>query len=83
MNMYACKSHMYTCKSHGNVYMQISWKCIHSNLIEMDNTCKSHANRHMEISWKGKHGNLMKIYTCECHEYVLWKSHGNGYMQIS
>ena len=27
---------MYICKSHANVYMQISWKCIHENLIKME-----------------------------------------------
>ena len=32
---------MDTCKSHGNVYMQISWKFIHANLMKMY-TCKSH-----------------------------------------
>ena len=34
---------MYTSKSHENVSMQISWKCVHANLIEMD-TWKSHPN---------------------------------------
>ena len=40
---------MYTCKSLGNIYIHISWKCIHANLIEMDR-CKSHPNGYMEIS---------------------------------
>ena len=40
---------MYICKSHKNVYMQISWKCIDANLIEMD-TWKGHENAHMPIS---------------------------------
>ena len=40
---------METCKSHEYVYMQISWKCIHANLMATD-TCKSHEYVMTEIS---------------------------------
>ena len=62
---------MYRCQSHEYVYMEISWNCIHANLICIDgnvmnmHTCKSHENVYMEISWKCIHANIMEIYTCK------------------
>ena len=64
----------HTCKSHGNVSMQISWKCIHAHLMEM-HTCISQGNVYMPMSCKCIHANLMEICTC--------KSHRNVYMQTS
>ena len=40
---------MYTGKSHENGCMQISSKCIDTNLMNMY-TCKSHRNGYMQIS---------------------------------
>ena len=40
---------MDTWKSDEYVYMQISWKCEHTNLMNMY-TCKSHENVYMQIA---------------------------------
>ena len=67
--MERCKSHMYTCKSHGNVYMQISSKSIHANLMEID-TCKSHEYVMTQISWKCIYANLMNMDTSKSDKNV-------------
>ena len=61
---------IYIWKSHENVYMKISWKWMHANLIKMCRY-KSHEYVYMLISSKCIHVNLMKMDTS--------KSHGNGY----
>lgn len=64
MKMYICKSHeenVYM-QIHGNIYIQISWKWLQANLIQMD-TWKSHRNGDMHIS--------LKMDSWKSHENVL------------
>ena len=75
MKMYTCKSHeenVYM-QIHGNIYIQISWKWIQANLIQMD-TWKFHGNGYMQIA--------LKMDAWKSHEN-LFTPISYVYMQIS